>query len=175
MFNAGNNRLLSDFLSGQIPQRLLEIIVTNSPITSNNFTRFFDVYKAGNERWALTPASDWPMSQNASVSFVDLLFLQVYSGHNSPNCQQSAAGCSAIFSAQSTLSQLRQIAEIIRQVYFTIKLSYCSSMTFSDLANKKIFACILFTWCAVKIFDARWRITPYITRESRDKNDKTRW
>ena len=59
MFNAGNNRLLSDFLSGQIPQRLLEIIVTNSPITSNNFTRFFDVYKAGNERQALTAVSDW--------------------------------------------------------------------------------------------------------------------
>ena len=67
MFNAGNNRLLSDFLSGQIPQRLLEIIVTNSPITSNNFTRFFDVYKAGNERQDLTAVSDWPMSQKTSV------------------------------------------------------------------------------------------------------------
>ena len=50
MLNAGNNRLLSDFLSGQIPQRLLEIIVTNSPITSNNFTSFFSVYNSVSER-----------------------------------------------------------------------------------------------------------------------------
>ena len=117
MFNAGNNRLLSDFLSGQIPQRLLEIIVTNSPITSNNFTRFFDVYKAGNERQDLTAVSDWSMSQNTSVSFVDLLFLPVYSGHNSLGCQQSAAGCE-----QSTLSQA-ECRKISGQVHFMIRLS----------------------------------------------------
>ena len=92
MFNAGNNRLLSDFLSGQIPQRLLEIIVTNSPITSNNFTSFFSVYNSVSERLVLTAASYWSMSQNTFVSFVDLSFLQVYSAHNSPSCQQSAAG-----------------------------------------------------------------------------------
>ena len=122
MFNAGNNRLLSDFLSGQIPQRLLEIIVTNSPITSNNFTRFFDVYKAGNERQDLTAVSDWSMSQNTSVSFVDLLFLPVYSGHNSLGCQQSAAGCEQYFPAQSTLSQA-ECRKISGQVHFMMRLS----------------------------------------------------